>query len=315
MNAMNASFGEGVFGERGGVRGATQRGRDAGLLLSGILALACGGESDKGLYQGQLKPLFEARCVPCHHSGNVLSLVDIQDPFTPEDGLVGATNEWFKGHPTAPMYTVAPFQPEPENSVLMSKIADRALLPDGCDSSAGPCLRDVIGGFMPPQTGLNAEQTQSIRDWIAAGAQDVTARGPTYPSGTYSCPDFDTSRNRPSAYNRCISQILYNSCSYCHYENGPYSPDLTLAFIGDALIGQPAMFRNDIDLIVPGDPNASFLYMKVVGRHLGDCEEAVDGTPSPSSNIGAPMPRIYEPLSEEQVALVQQWIAEGAKNE
>jgi hypothetical protein len=281
-----------------------------------LFALGCGGEAEKGLYRGQIEPLFQARCVACHHSANVMNLVDVEDPFTPENGLVGAVNQWFaEGHTLAPMYTVVPFEPEPESSVLMSKIADRALLPEGCDASAGYCLRNDIGGFMPPQTGLNAEQIQSIGDWIAAGAQDVTATGPTYPSGTYSCPDFDTSRNRPSAFNRCVSRILYNSCGYCHYENGPYSPDLTQAFVGDAMSGQPAMFRNDIDLIVPGEPNASFLYMKVVGRYLGDGEEESDGAPSPSSAIGAPMPRIYEPLSDAQVALVRQWIAEGAKDE
>jgi hypothetical protein len=121
-----------------------------------------------------------------------------------------------------------------------------------------------------------------------------------------------------NAPNRCISRILAGSCDYCHYTGSPNPPDLSKMFDPDAgLINARAAFRTDIKLVVPGQPDASFLVMKIEG-HIIDANTgsapATDDPPRPSSEIGSPMPRQYEPFSEAQVAVIRQWIAEGARN-
>jgi hypothetical protein len=67
----------------------------------------------------------------------------------------------------------------------------------------------------------------------------------------------------------------------------------------DNLIGAPAQYRPDLQLIVPGDPEASFLVMKMKAT-------------SSSTALGAPMPYGFEPLSETQVETLRTWIADGA---
>ena len=290
------------------------------LGLVAPLCIACGGGDDGVSYARQVKPLFDARCVPCHHSGNTSTLINIEDPFNPTDGLVGGFNDWYvQGHTTSatPMYTVVPFQPEPENSVLMTKITNTELLPGACDPGLGFCLSSEVGGFMPPQGRLSPQQIDTVRAWIAAGAKQTTATGPNYPQGIYDCPDWDTTKNRASAASNCITKILLDSCNYCHYPGSPNPPDLSKMFDpSDGLINARSAFRTDLELVVPGQPNASFLVMKIEGHVInGSDDVAADlSPPLPSSELGAPMPRQYEALSEGQVSLIRQWIAEGARN-
>jgi hypothetical protein len=170
---------------------------------------------------------------------------------------------------------------------------------------------------MPPAGRLSVTQIETIREWIALGALETESTGPDYPLGTYSCPDFNEPANRENAALFCVSRIFAQSCTYCHYEGSPDPPALEKMFDPEeGLIGKPAAFRGDIDLIVPGNPDASFLVMKVEGRGPGEVGTDASALEAvlPSSEIGAPMPREYEPLSEAQVALVRQWIAEGAKD-
>ena len=83
-----------------------------------------------------------------------------------------------------------------------------------------------------------------------------------------------------------IAPILQQRCVTCHAP-GNEKGDVSLATIADV---------KDQEYVVPGDPEASGLF---------DLITAADGE-SPA------MPREGEPLSAEQVALIRQWIEEGA---
>ncbi|WP_417730733.1 DUF1553 domain-containing protein [Rosistilla oblonga] len=84
-----------------------------------------------------------------------------------------------------------------------------------------------------------------------------------------------------------IAPILQQHCVHCHNETRK-SGELSLSFGKDLL---------SLEFVVPGEPQNS---------HLIDTVTAEVGE-SPS------MPEEGSPLSEEQVATVRQWIAEGAK--
>jgi hypothetical protein len=281
------------------------RARRCGWLLLGLTGC---GSSDELSYQRDVKPVFESSCTLCHYHENPNKLVDIEDPFTPERGLVGSINEWWIGHPDYnPMYNVVPYEPDHTVSFLMAKITNTDLLPT------------ENGIPMPPPGRLLPVQVQAIRDWIELGAQDTEGSGPDYPAGTYRCPDETmTSAHRRNAALLCVSRIIARSCNYCHYAGSPNPPDFDKMFDPvEGLIGRPAAFRNDINLVEPGSPNTSFLVMKIEGRgpsSVGMGDPNLDEPALPSSEIGAQMPREYPPLLESQIAVIRQWIAEGAKN-
>jgi hypothetical protein len=293
------------------------RARHCGWLWLGLTG--CSTDTDGVGYERDVRPIFARSCVPCHHSGNTNDLVDIEDPFTPEDGLVGSVNEWWKGHMDAnPMHNVVPYEPDPGVSFLLEKITNTDLLPANCPPDGSACRIYDAGVFMPPRGRLLPIQIQAIREWIELGALETEATGPDYPPGTYSCPDQDERGSRQNAALRCVSRILWGSCRYCHYAGSPDPPNFEAMFDPvEGLIGKPSAFRGDINLVEPGNPNASFLVMKIEGRgpsEVGRGDPNLDELAPPSSEIGAPMPREYQPLSDTEVAVIRQWIAEGAKD-
>jgi hypothetical protein len=86
--------------------------------------------------------------------------------------------------------------------------------------------------------------------------------------------------------------------SSCHATNGPTKCDLTAGKAFGELVGKPAVVNPARTLVVPGDPASSFLVAKL-RAHL----EEGDGEPMPLRN---------PPLREEQIAAIEQWIADGA---
>jgi hypothetical protein len=98
-----------------------------------------------------------------------------------------------------------------------------------------------------------------------------------------------------------ISKILEFNCGGCH--GGP-NPEAGLNLVGDevyARLLEPSMQNTAMPLITPGDPDLSYLYLKLIGD---------------SSIVGNPMP--YNPLtgegtlSEAEIADVHTWIVNGA---
>jgi hypothetical protein len=280
------------------------------LLVASGLGLACGNHEREVSYSRDIKPLFALRCVPCHNSAAQGGRRDLEDPFTLDDdspGMFLAPNDWNEGGHAglSPEYNVVPYHPD--ESFLIEKISNTNLLPGTYDPvTCGPLVTDRsvplpaecrsydAGGFMPAQQTFPAEDIALIRQWISNGADEAGYNAQvTLESG--STTSVSQLFGDPASY-------LAGPCAYCHYPGGPETPSFTQAF--DPIVGivnVAAHYRGDLKLVEPGNPDASFLVMKL---------EATQ----PGSTTGAPMPRNYEALDADQVALITRWIAEGAKD-
>jgi hypothetical protein len=96
-------------------------------------------------------------------------------------------------------------------------------------------------------------------------------------------------------------EIFAVSCAGtgCHEAYMPAAQlDLITPGLADRMVGQPAVGEAcapmGTTLVVPEDPEASLLYLKLAG------------TPP----CGEPMPLLLEPLSAKQLSCVKEWIAE-----
>lgn len=93
------------------------------------------------------------------------------------------------------------------------------------------------------------------------------------------------------------------SCVSCHTNQGR-NPTGGLNLFGapyDALVNVPSRGRPDLKLVVPGDPDASYLIHKLDGR---------------PGIVGARMPRAGPPyLSAGQILVIRRWIELGARRD
>ena len=91
-----------------------------------------------------------------------------------------------------------------------------------------------------------------------------------------------------------VSQRCSGQPGLCH--NGQFEPNLsTPALFYEYVVRRPALEKADRLRVAPGDPDASFLIDKLRNR-----------------DVGTRMPLGAEPLAEEEIALVERWIADGA---
>jgi hypothetical protein len=88
-------------------------------------------------------------------------------------------------------------------------------------------------------------------------------------------------------------------CSFCHSDGSLHQPDLAHPFDEDDGVVNVRALLGGIR-VVPGKPEESLLWRKV----QDDLEEGQ----------GAPMPRNFERLTEDEVTRVETWIREGARN-
>lgn len=104
------------------------------------------------------------------------------------------------------------------------------------------------------------------------------------------------------SYQGDIVPLIESQCATCHL-TGEEAGGISL--VGDVardfLVGQPSQEAPAIMRVVAGDPDASYLVMKLEGTHLAH------------GGSGAQMPFGAPPLPPEQIAKVRQWIAGGAK--
>lgn len=148
--------------------------------------------------------------------------------------------------------------------------------------SLEPLDADTQGAPMPLLLPiLTAPEVVTIRTWISEGAND---------------DDF---------YRDNVAQIFGDGvslgsdggkCSYCHYSESSL-PDLTDPFSDDGVVGVQNS-RGQL-LVAPGDPDNSLVVQKVEAR----------------VNAGLPMPLWLESLTSHEVALIERWIRDGAKDE
>ena len=95
-----------------------------------------------------------------------------------------------------------------------------------------------------------------------------------------------------------IQPIWNFSCLLCHIEGG-YGGGLVLVNAYEKLLGQPSQQAPGVELVVPGDLDASYLWHK-----LNDTHEQVGGW-------GAPMP-FESSLPAHELDFVEAWIVGGA---
>ena len=105
-----------------------------------------------------------------------------------------------------------------------------------------------------------------------------------------------------SLFQSDIAPLLAASCATCHLtgdEAGNISlvPDRAIAtLVGVKARGAPALMR-----VVPGDPDQSYLVMKLEGTQIAH------------GGNGAQMPFGAPPLSPDRIAMIREWIKQGAK--
>lgn len=99
-----------------------------------------------------------------------------------------------------------------------------------------------------------------------------------------------------------IAPLLASNCATCHM-TGQEAGNMALipAKAIESLVGVKSVEAPNLVRVVPGDPDASYVIMKLEGTHLA------------KGGSGAQMPFGAPPLPKETIAKVRQWIAEGAK--
>jgi hypothetical protein len=99
------------------------------------------------------------------------------------------------------------------------------------------------------------------------------------------------------------AEVFNASCavSGCHRgSDAPLGLDLSAGNARDNLVNVPSAEMPDLLRVQPGAPNSSYLVWKIEGR---------------PDIVGERMPRGRPPLSEEQIQLIREWIADGAPAE
>ena len=252
---------------------AKRAGWAALAALTCIALPSCGGEEDTSItYNDDVRPIFNRRCTTCHYASTPIG-VNIENPFSAENGLVNAKNSWAIEAPgQTDEYNVVPG--DPDASFLMDKITGN--LPVEAGGSPMPYQ-------VPP---LDEEQIGILEKWVADGANN---------------DQFFAQNVRPIFGSEESAGAYYQGrCIYCHYEGSPNPLNLSDPFGPDGLVEVPASFRGDMLRVVPGDPEESLLILKVRAQR-------------PEGDIGAQMPYSFTELTTRQIGIVRQWIAEGAK--
>lgn len=251
-------------------------------LVAGLLALsglsACddtifntkeGGAVDGEGYDGVVS-VFEANCLSCHSAGAKLGGLDLETDPCAAIVDVSAANSAYGG-----ALLVSPG--DTEGSVLWHKITDSG----------------TFGDVMPTGGAMDQANIDIVANWIADGAScesggggggdggDDTGEPQTW-SGDYS-------------YANVQNEILTPDCATCHVSGGVYG-DLPLTQ-GDAypsIVGKPS--SQGMNYIEPGDPDNSYLYLKMVD------DESISGGVMPQGGA----------LSAQYLDLMRGWIAAGA---
>lgn len=104
------------------------------------------------------------------------------------------------------------------------------------------------------------------------------------------------------SYQKDVVPVLEQNCATCHL-TGEEAGGMSL--VGDAaigfLVGQPSQEAPAIMRVAAGEPDKSYLVMKLEGTHIEH------------GGTGAQMPFGGLPLAPEDIATVRTWIAEGAR--
>ena len=160
-----------------------------------------------------------------------------------------------------------------------------------------PCFSGPAGGalFVPPTPEClavfdsDSDGDIDLADWLAVQASFTGsgAGGPTAPPVV--------------SFANQIQPIFNANCIVCHTRGG--FADAIMHLNADesfaALVGQPSVQDASLPRVVPADSSASLLFLKVS---------------SDSPPVGSRMPLGGAPLSQADIALIRDWIDQGAPN-
>lgn len=166
----------------------------------------------------------------------------------------------------------------------------------GCDDDNGSS--DTTAGTSATMTGTGGD-TDPMTTGLTEGEE--TSGGQESSGGGAECDD-------PPSHDAVIQPIWDAACvAACHEPGGSWqTTDLSPGAAYDALVdadGVQTQALADIKLVIAGDTENSYLINKLDGTQA-DIAGTAGGVQMPS---GAP------PLSADQIALVEQWIACGAQ--
>ncbi|HTE54880.1 MAG TPA: hypothetical protein VK698_28700 [Kofleriaceae bacterium] len=138
----------------------------------------------------------------------------------------------------------------------------------------------------------------AIAPAAACGGSDIDAGGSGIDAGVGDDPlaidDEVAAGSLDQIHREIVSQRCSGQPGLCH--NGQFEPNLsTPALFYDYMVRRPALEKPDRLRVEPGDPDASFLVDKLRNR-----------------DVGTQMPLGAEPLAEEEIALIEAWIENGA---
>lgn len=105
-----------------------------------------------------------------------------------------------------------------------------------------------------------------------------------------------------SLYQQKIAPLFRARCGTCHLTgteagNIQLTPNQAIVAIVDVASQEAPKLKR----VVPGDPDNSYLVMKLEGTHIEN------------GGSGTTMPFAAPPLSPQEIADIRQWIKEGAK--
>jgi len=115
-------------------------------------------------------------------------------------------------------------------------------------------------------------------------------------------PATSTTSSSEVSFSKDIQPIFNSYCVVCHEGAGQAGLTLEPNLSYSKLVGMPSTESTAELRVKPGSPDQSYIIAKL------------QGTQVQAGGSGAQMPYGLAPLSQAQIGLVQQWIAEGAPN-
>ena len=116
-------------------------------------------------------------------------------------------------------------------------------------------------------------------------------------------PDPGPGDGEPATLRRVQEEVFSRSCalSGCHAgSSAPLGLDLSAGQAHGNTVGVRSVERPDLFRVAPGDPDASYLIKKVQGD---------------ADIVGGRMPLGSEPLSDDEIQLLRDWVTAGAPEE
>jgi len=148
----------------------------------------------------------------------------------------------------------------------------------------------------------------------ACGSGDATAEKSDDVRACHGTSSLDDgSRAKPASFAKDVAPILVSTCAFssCHgvksETNGLFLPKEP-GQMRKELLAASSRARSGVKFVVPNAPDQSFLVTKITNATFcaPECEHEA---------CGERMPRGGDPLSDDQVAAIQAWIASGANDD